>query len=228
VQEPLSEVVRSGTCKVRICTEVDLGDYLFRYYAPKRTTLIRYIPKGACECSFTSRDNRVDAHILISIETPDAKQMHSITVVRINRADPSSVDRWGGTTYEEFVRLERSDQLEEISDFKWKNEDFANFRVFRGRQVSASGARRYFFVPKTGQFRFRGKSEPIVFSTPLPRRLDAMEADGPRVSARVHLSNEIGFFQPLIPRLFPSDTWIASMERSAEMIDTRLFPKLQR
>jgi hypothetical protein len=224
-EEPTPDVIRSGTCRIPVCTSIDFGDYFFRYYAPDRSILIRFIPKGACQCgSIHSGNANFNGTVVLSVETPDGRTMHSVSVLRIwpsghPRARPER------TTYEEFLSEEK--YLDELSDFHWKDDHFSAFRVFRARQIYALGARRYSFVPKAAQFHFRGESQPIVFTTPLARRLDdeAFEADGPKVAAQVRLSETVQFFQFFVPRLIPSDGWIAAMERTAEMIDTRLMPK---
>jgi hypothetical protein len=50
-EEPTTEMVRSGTCVVDVCSSVDMGDYTFRYYAKEPTaTTLQFIPKGGCQC----------------------------------------------------------------------------------------------------------------------------------------------------------------------------------
>src|SRR5687768_4525549 len=49
--EPAPEMVQSGQCRVPVCTDFDFGDHAFRVYAPERPQLLRFIPKGACQCA---------------------------------------------------------------------------------------------------------------------------------------------------------------------------------
>src|SRR5262249_37268828 len=83
-KEPAPEVIQAGNCQAPVCTSIDFGDYSFRYYAPARTNLIRFIPKGACRCGLVgSDDTNFSGSIVLSLETPDGRTMHNISVLRV-------------------------------------------------------------------------------------------------------------------------------------------------
>src|SRR5215471_10408436 len=105
-EEPTPEVIGSGTCQIPVCASIDFGDYFFRYYAPDRSILIRYIPKGACQCrSVRSVDANFSGSILLSVETPDGRKMHSVSVLRIEPGHPRAI--WPeSTTYERYLSEE--------------------------------------------------------------------------------------------------------------------------
>ena len=84
----------------------------------------------------------------------------------------------------------------------------------------------YFFVPKSAQFNFLGHRQPIAFDIPLGHpHYDNVGKLWDTVGGQVELASSVHFFQFFSPHLVASDDWITAMERSAEVIDARLFPK---
>ena len=80
-EEPSSEVVLSGQCKVPVCADIDFGNYSFRYYSPDRTMHVRFIPKDACECQ---KIRRIEGdYIKLSVETRDGKTAPNVSMLRI-------------------------------------------------------------------------------------------------------------------------------------------------
>jgi hypothetical protein len=216
VPEPDAAMARSGSCKVSVCTDFNFGDYNFRVYAPRKPLRLTEIPKGTCQCERVIRPGSdFNNSLLLTRETLDGRVRPNISL-------------WRGpveTSYEEFKRLEP--ELEPLSDFSWKDDHFKKFRVFQTRLGKhALGARRYFFVPKEDvEFEFAGQKQPIAFSTLLAWRPDDpnIVKHGPRVAATIRLSNSLHFFQFLVPRITPSDSWISEIQETAEFIGTRLI-----
>jgi hypothetical protein len=222
-EEPTKEVIQSGLCEVPVCAEVDFGDYYFRYYAPDRTTRVRYISKGACECK---KIRRIDGdHIVLSVETrEDGKFAPNVSVLRIYPPGHPRKNSANMTTWEQYSRS--VNDFDEISDFQFDGDAFPSFRVFRSRRPRGREAHLYFFVPKSAQFNFLGHRQPIAFNIPLWHpNYDNTGKLWSTVSGQVELASSVHFFQFFSPHLVPSDDWITSMERSAEVIDARLFPK---
>jgi hypothetical protein len=221
LEEPSSEVVQSGQCKVPVCGDIDFGTHSFRYYAPDRTNRVRFIPKGACECQEIRRI--AGDHVVLSVETRDGKTWPNVSVLRIYPPDHPRANSANMTTWERYTR--KGSDFDEIREFEWDGDTFATFRVFRSR-YSRGKINDYFFVPRSAGFNFPNQSQPIAFDIPNghPRHGKDGEAS-PTFSAEVQLAPSVHFFQFFSPRLIPSNNWIAAMERSAEVIDARLFPK---
>jgi hypothetical protein len=222
-QEPSAEVAASGKCEVPVCTDIDFGDHFFRYYAPGRVIRLSYIPKGACKCGTVRNGNKdFNGSIVATVMTSDGKLFPNVSVARLRDGGDARAENW--TSWERYLRIR--DELVPVSGFKWRDDDFSTFQVLAPR-VQPLGRQLLHFVPVERQFRFRGEAQPIVFDTPLGYRIvDAeSEKDGPRVVARVRLTNTIHLFEFLIPRLVHSSEWIASMEKVSEAIDMRLFRK---
>lgn len=220
-EEPTYEVIQSGHCQVPVCTDIDFGAHNFRYYAPDRTIRIRFIPKGACECQKTRRIST--DYIRLSVETPDGKTAPNVSVLRTYPPGHPRAKSAEVTTWKQYTRIEND--FEEISDFKLDGDTFPSFRVFRSR-YSRGAIRDYFFAPRSAEFSVRGQKQRIAFTFPFGHPIYGKDGKiRSRVVAQVQLATGIHFFQFFTPRLSPSDDWVASMERSAEVIDARLFPK---
>jgi len=218
--EPSVEAVRSGQCRVPVCTDFDLGDHSFRFYAHERTDVITFIPKAACQCD-SVRQGAFNDELELSVETADRTMMANVTVLRTR--EPGGPEQ--ETTHERFQR--EGDAFKE-GPFAWKDDSFPAFRVFQRPRLGARPAiTDLYFVPREATFRFRGKTQPIAFRNPLGSALESNEyaKDGPRVSARLRLTPTIQFFQFFIPRLTPSSQWVTAVEQTAAAIDTRLVPK---
>lgn len=223
--EPTQEVIQSGQCQVPVCADIDLGNYSFRYYAPDRTTRIRFIPKGACQCQKIRRINTYNSSSFkMEVETRDGKLAPNVSALRVFPPDHPRANSANITTWDRYSRTKA--EFEEISDFQFDGDSFSSFRVFRSRYSRADAVHDYFFVPRSVEFNFPGRTQPIAFNIPFghPR----YSKDGKvslTVNGDVKLAEGVHFFQFFYPRLNPSDEWVASMERSAEVIDARLFPK---
>jgi hypothetical protein len=220
-EEPTKEVIQSGLCEVPVCAEVDFGDYYFRYYAADRAARVRHISKGTCECK---KIRRIDGdHIVLGVETRDGKFAPNVSVLRIYPPGHPRKNSANMTTWEEYSRS--VNDFDEISDFQFDGDSFPSFRVFRSRRPRGE-AHMYFFVPKSAQFNFLGHKQPIAFNIPLGHpHYDNTGKLWSTVGSQVELASSVHFFQFFSPHLVPSDDWITSMERSAEVIDARLFPK---
>jgi len=221
-EEPTKEAIQSGRCEVPVCAEVDFGDYYFRYYAPDRTTRVRYVSKGTCACK---KIRRIDGdYIKIGVETSDGKFAPNVSVLRIYPPGHPKGNRGNMTTWERYSRS--VNDFDEISDFQFDGDAFPSFRVFRSRRPRGREAHMYFFVPKSAQFNFLGHKQPIAFDIPLGHPIyDNTGKLWSTVSGQVELASSVHFFQFFSPHLVPSDDWITSMEGTAEVIDARLFPK---
>lgn len=227
-EEPSSEVVQSGQCKVPVCADIDFGNYSFRYYSPDRTMHVRFIPKDACECQEIRRIK--SDYITLSVETRDGKTAPNVSVLRLyppNHPHPPNHPRANSANMTTWQRYSRSkNDFDEIGDFQWEGDTFPSYRVFRSRPPRGQPSYNYFFVPRSAEFNFPGHRQAIAFDIPNghPRY-----GNGGKVSftasAEVEIAPGIHFFQFFYPRLNRSDDWVASMERSAEVIDARLFPK---
>jgi len=219
-EEPTREVIHSGYCRVPVCADIDFGNYNFRYYAPDRTITIQLVPKGACECE---KIRRIPGdYIRIGVVTRDGQTSPNVSVLRIYPPDHPRANSANITTWERYNR-KRSD-FDEISAFEWDGDTFATYRVFRSR-YSRGNMRDYFFVPRSGEFNSPNYSQPIAFEIPNGHPSRGNEKESLTVSAQVRLAPGVHFFQFMSPRLVPSNNWIEAMERSAEVIDARLFPK---
>jgi hypothetical protein len=225
VEPTLTEInSQPKSCVVSVCMDIDFGDAYFRYYARDRVILLRHIPRGTCSCqSVRSGDRAFNSQITFSVETPAGKKMPNVNLLRIfppghPRANPA----YRSTTSDRFLHLQKQGELEEVTDFTVEGESFGSFRIFRDRKAVALGSRKYFFVPRSDDFQFQGRTQPIVFYTPLGYRDGLKEI---RVTARVRLSDGIHLYQFFNPRITPAKDWISSIELSAEMVDARLIPK---
>jgi hypothetical protein len=222
-EEPAKEVIQSDLCVVPVCAEVDFGDYKFRYYAPDRTSRVRYIAKGTCKCS---KIRQIEGdHIALSVETrEDGKFAPNVSVLRIYPPGHPRKNSANMTTWEQYSRT--ANEYDEISDFQLDGDSLSSFRVFRSRRPRGREAYLYFFVPRSAQFNFPDREQPVAFD--MPRGFPLYDSTGkwpPTVSAQVELTSSVHFFQFFSPRLIPSNDWISAMERSAEVINERLFPK---
>ena len=185
-REPSVEEVRSGTCKVKVCTDFDFGDYRFRIYTAYKpltwSSTLTEIPRGACECGSVVGPGRdFNRHLLFARRTPDGQVRANISVLQ------------GSTemTFEEFKR--RQPDLEFLPNFTWKDYRFEQFRVFQSKQAFALGARNYFFVPtEDAELEFDGRRQPMAFSIGLPWRPDDEKREL-RVAATVRLSGSVFF-----------------------------------
>jgi hypothetical protein len=221
-EEPTKEAIQSGRCEVPVCADVDFGNYSFRYYAPDRTTLIRFIPKGACECQKIRRIS--GDHIVLSVEPRDGRTAPNVSVIRTYPPDHPRANSASVTTWERYSRTKND--FDEISDFQWEGDSFPSYRVFRSRHPRGQSSHNYFLVPKSAEFNFPDHGQPIAFSIPLGHPLyDNIGKLSSSASGRVELTKGIHFFQFFTPRLVPSDDWVTSMEGTADVIDARLFPK---
>ena len=221
-EEPSSEVVLSGQCKVPVCADIDFGNYSFRYYSPDRTMHVRFIPKDACECQ---KIRRIEGdYIKLSVETRDGKTAPNVSMLRIYPPAHPRANSANMTTWQQYSRSKND--VDEIGDFQWEGDSFPSYRVFRSRLPLGQSSYNYFFVPRSAEFNFPGHRQPIAFDIPNghPRYGNDGKV-GFTASAQVEIAPGVHFFQFFNPRLNRSDDWVASMERSAEVIDARLFPK---
>jgi hypothetical protein len=227
--EPAPDIVKSGQCRVPVCTDFDFGDHAFRVYAPARPPLLRFIPKGACRCASVRRDTVKDK-FEIDVETADGTQRPNVGLVRVPPAGESDADRASReadreTTHERFVR-EAAGFKE--APFTWNEDSFAAFRVYqRLRPAARPAITDLYFVPRDNTLRVRGQPQPVAFRNPLGSALESGEyaKDGPRVSARLRLTPTMHFYQFFIPRLTRSDEWMRATADVAAAIEARLGPK---
>src|SRR5215831_18776179 len=73
-EEPDYKTVNSGHCEVKVCTDFDFGDHVFRMYSAKRASTLHVIPPGACICKAVrkaGRDFNNDLHF--GIRTPEGR-----------------------------------------------------------------------------------------------------------------------------------------------------------
>jgi hypothetical protein len=223
--EPAPEVVRSGTCRVPVCTDFDLGDRSFRFYAHERTETITFIPKGACQCA-SVRQGTFKDQLDLSVETADRAMMPNVGVLRVRPPDDPQALPERETTHE---RFEREAGSFKEGPFAWRDDDFAAFRVFQKPRPTARPAiTDLYFVPRE-PFRLRGVPQPVAFRNPLGSALESADyaKEGPLVSARVRLTPTVHVFQFFTPQVMPSRQWVKALERTVEAIDMRLVPKAQ-
>ena len=220
-EEPAPEVIKSGLCRVPVCAEVDFGIYNFRYYAPDRASTIRSIPRGACACEKIRRIQ--GRHINFNLETGDGKITPGVNVLRSYPPESPRAKAANATTWEEYDRVKGD--FDEVNDFKWNGDTFSSFHVFRSR-YSRREVRDYFFVPRLNEFRIGGQGQPIAFTPAFGFPIGEQGGTARfRVFAQVRLAPGVLLFQFFSPQLVPSNDWIASMESSAEFIESRLFAK---
>ncbi len=213
--------IRPGLCRVPVCADYDLGDHVFRFYAPARTETIRPIAPGACECRTVRQLADPQGHFVVAVELPDGRVLSNVTLIRRLRRE-TSFRSTHETTAEQFAR---ADQLQPLEDFAWGEDEFRDFRVLR-RTPRINPRATLYFVPRNASFRFRDTTQPIVFMTPLGTVLDseAFRADGPTVAARVRLTGTVHLQRSFTPRQTPSHRWVSDMEQAAAAIEGRLIP----
>ncbi len=216
--EPTPDVIASGQCQVPTCYQLDLKEVKFRIYSANRAILYRHIPKGACACTAIKDDpDFVGLSASMAFETKDGARIGNVAIGRAK--DKSDINLQ--TTYERF--LSEQDKFEEVSDFRYRDFDFSDYRIYRERKARALDNRRYYFIPKKPQYLVRGSQMEIAFNTPLGRLPgDTRELT---VAANLRLSDGIYFFQFLNPRLTAPAQWPATVEKTVGLIETRLFPK---
>ena len=219
-EEPTREVIRSGVCRVPVCTEFDLGNSSFRFYAPDRTSTIRSIPKGACSCEKIRRLQ--GRHINFDLETEDGSIVAGVNVLRGSPAESPRAKAVNATTWEEYDRAKGD--FDEVSGFHWKADHFSSFQVFRSR-YSRRETRDYFLVPRLNEFRAGGQRQSIAFTSAFGFPVGEGGTARFRVFAQVRLASGVLMFQFFSPQLVPSGDWVTSMERSAEFVEQRLFAK---
>jgi hypothetical protein len=221
--EPAPDVVRSGQCRVPVCTDFDLGDHSFRFYAAERTETIKFIPRGACQCT-SVRQGAFNDQLDLTVETADRAQMPNVGVLRVRpRDDPQALpDR--ETTHE---RFQREGAGFKEGPFAWRDDDFAAFRVLQKPRPAARPAITDLYVLPREPFRLRGAIQPVAFRNPLGSAFESADYAriGPLMSARVRLTPTVHVFQFFTPLVMPSRQWVKALERTVEAIDTRLVPK---
>ena len=222
--EPAPEVVRSGKCRVPVCTDFDLGDHSFRVYAADRTEAINFIPKGACQCT-SVRQGTFKDQLDLSVETADRAMMPNVGVLRVRPPDDPQALPERETTHERFQR--------EAGSFKegpyaWRDDDFAAFRVFQKPRAGARPAINHLYLIPRESHRQRGAPHPNAFRNPLGSALESADYAkiGPLMSARLRLTPTVHVFQFFTPSVMPSRQWTKALERTVEAIDTRLVPKM--
>lgn len=218
--EPAPEMIASGKCHVPVCYELDLEDSKFRIYTANRAILYRYIPKGACSCASVRNDpGFFGSAASMRFETSDSTQIGNVAVGRAKDSEDINLR----TTYERF--LSERDKFGEMSDFHYRGFDFSEYRVYRERETRGpnSDSRRYYFIPRNPQFIIRESRMEIAFHTPLARSLgdERQQLD---VATNIRLSDNIYYFQFFNPRLTPPAQWPATVEKTVELIELRMFP----
>ncbi|MGN6287450.1 MAG: hypothetical protein ACTHM2_20060 [Afipia sp.] len=221
--EPTIEIVRSGSCVVDICSSVDMGDYTFRYYAEHPTVrTLQYIRKGQCQCKAIKLTRIKRDYATFDAIGKNGQKLTHISVVSTGR------EHYQPPTIQDFERKRGS--LEEITDFRPGEDSLKSFRIYRSREPHGAQVYDYYLIPRVQQFSFQDKTQPIAFSIPnglrqgppLPTQLGDRT---PSFSSAVRLYGSICIFQFFDPRRQSSDYWINLLEQSAEVADTRLFPK---
>jgi hypothetical protein len=216
-------MVRSGTCVVDVCSSVDMGDYTFRYYAKEPTaTALQFIPKGGCQCKAVRLTKLKRDFVTFDAVGEDGNTLRLISVVSTGRRQHQP------TTIQKFD--EKRSRLQEIEGFNPGGDSLASFRIYRSRDPIGAKTYDYFLVPRDRTFSFRGESQKIAFNVPLGVReggaLPYEHGDRtPQFSAVVSLYGTIRVFQFFNPRRLSSDRWNDVLELSAQIADTRLFPK---
>jgi hypothetical protein len=213
--EPPAEVVRAGKCRVPVCTDFDLGDHSFRFYAPERADVITFIPKGACQCA-SVRQGTFNDRLDLSVETQDRALMPNVGVLRMRPPDDPRALPERETTHERFLR---EAAVFKEAPFAWNDDGFPTFRVFqRLRPAARPAITDLYFVPREPTFRVRGQTQPIAFRNPLGSALESADyaKDGPLMSAQLRLTPTVHVFQFFSPRLMPSNQWIKALERTTE------------
>ncbi|MGV8996984.1 MAG: hypothetical protein ACOH12_08565 [Parvibaculaceae bacterium] len=166
--EPSTAVVSSGQCVVPVCTDVDLGDSYLRYYSGGiAREPLEYVPKGECACEHIQVVQTVNSEISLRFypEKGSKATALGLSVAPIKCAESVSAARASReTTYEKFTRLR--DAYDLVQGFRWRDDSFSTFDVYREKQTYALGLRRYMFVPKSGAIFVGDHQYPVAFETP--------------------------------------------------------------
>lgn len=216
--EPAPEVIASGKCHVPVCYQLDLKASKFRIYAANRANLYHYIPKGACTCAATKNDpGFFGVAASMTFETKDGARISNVAIGRAKGESDINLR----STYERF--LSEQEKFEEVKDFEWRGFDFSEYLIYREREARGAKGdiRRYYFIPRDERVIVRGSR--IAFDTPLGRSLND-EREQLNMATNVPLSNGIFYFQFLNPRNTPPAQWPATVEKTVELIELRLFP----
>src|SRR5688500_14706677 len=77
--------IRPGLCHVPVCADYDLGDHVFRFYAPARAETVRPIAPGACECRTVRQIADPQGHLVVGVELADGRLLNVSLVRRLRR-----------------------------------------------------------------------------------------------------------------------------------------------
>ena len=180
-EEPGADVIASGKCEVPVCTDVDFGDHLFRYYTHGRAIRLNFIPKGTCKCvAIRSGDKGFNGQIVAAVTTSDGKIFPNVSVLRIQKGENSKIDN--RTSWERFQAVRN--ELVEFPDLRWDDDDFSSFKISAHPRIYPGNSRQLYFVPTQHKFELKGETQPIVFYTPLGYKIGNKEHErtGPEFS----------------------------------------------
>lgn len=243
-QEPGYEVIKSGACRVAVCTDFNFGDVKFRAYSDGRPYTINLIPRGACQCERVKEAGKefsgtfsFGIQLESGVRYPDLllnrvgwERLRADTFRQANPGRPEPTNPTskliGEIVAQTFERVRGALEPVPAGEFSWRGDTLSSFAVWQSKPPTyGQGSRIYFAIPKNpAQIDFGGRSQAVAFQTILVTNF-ALDINDPKLSASLLYCNSVMFSAGFDPKFAPSDQWIADLRWIAEYIEGRLTPQ---